>query len=246
MFLLPSLIGSRFLLPIYFRPPVLFLHSSFDFYRLFFIGSHIKNWLMLPEWRFISVTLIHLGSGARTKTLMVCFVNSFPKELSFPTFPMMIYSILLISSIIVPVNALVFVLPSKCFINFFVDFVALDLTIYQEENEKLKKKQSYLLLSETLSLYSVGVIFIRVLNWRIKCSSHLYPHISAIWAIGISVVESRYFEYSMRLWITSFITLMPKTSLYKCWKYDLLKVSWWARPSTFQSWYGLLYILSGE
>ena len=43
---------------------------------------------------------------------------------------MMIYSILLISSIIVPVNALVFVLPSKCFINFFVDFVALDLTIY--------------------------------------------------------------------------------------------------------------------
>ena len=41
MFLLPSLIGSRFLLPIKFSPPVLFLfyHSSFDFYRLFFIGS---------------------------------------------------------------------------------------------------------------------------------------------------------------------------------------------------------------
>ena len=76
--------------------------------------------------------LIHLGSGARTKTLMVCFVNSFPKELPLPTFPMMIYSILLISSIIVPVNALVFVFPSKCFINFFVDFVALDLTIYHK------------------------------------------------------------------------------------------------------------------
>ncbi len=35
-----------------------------------------------------------------------------------PTFPMMIYRILLISSIIVPVNVLAFVLPSKCFINF--------------------------------------------------------------------------------------------------------------------------------
>lgn len=45
MFLLPSLIGSRFLLPIKFRPPVLFLffHSSFDFYRLFFIGSNITS-----------------------------------------------------------------------------------------------------------------------------------------------------------------------------------------------------------
>ena len=74
------------------------------------------------------------------KTLMVCFVNSFPKELPLPTFPMMIYSILLISSIIVLVNALAFLLPSKCFINFFVDFVALDLTIYLILQYSLKRK----------------------------------------------------------------------------------------------------------
>lgn len=43
---------------------------------------------------------------------------------------MMIYSILLISSIIALVNVLAFVLPSKCFISSFVNFVALDLTIY--------------------------------------------------------------------------------------------------------------------
>ena len=52
------------------------------------------------------------------------------KERPLPTFPMMIYSILLISSIIALVNVLAFVLPSKCFISSFVNFVALDLTIY--------------------------------------------------------------------------------------------------------------------
>ena len=86
---------------------------------------------------------IHLGSAARTKTLMVCFVNFFSKERPLPTFPMMIYSILLISSIIVPVNALVFVLPSKCFINFFVDFVALDLTIYLKKCADEQELYSY-------------------------------------------------------------------------------------------------------
>ena len=65
-----------------------------------------------------------------SKTPMVCFVNFFPKELPLPISPMMIYNILLILSTIVLVNVLAFVLPSKCFINFFVDFVALDLTIY--------------------------------------------------------------------------------------------------------------------
>ena len=62
----------------------------------------------------------------------------FPKGTSFATFPMMIYSILLISSIIVPVNVLFFVLTSRCFVNFFVDFVALDLIIYHHTYYFLK------------------------------------------------------------------------------------------------------------
>ena len=54
-----------------------------------------------------AIPILH-GSVAQMKILMACFVNSFRKVLHSPTFLMMIYSVLLISSTIVPANVLIF------------------------------------------------------------------------------------------------------------------------------------------
>ena len=91
---------------------------------------HIKLWLRIQEWKYFSVILTLHGSVAQTKIPTACFVNSFRKELHSPTFLMMIYNTLSISSTIAPANVLISWRHLRCFKNFFSDCVALDLTIY--------------------------------------------------------------------------------------------------------------------
>ena len=86
-----------------------------------------------------------------------------------------LFSILLISSIIVPVNALVFVLPSKCFINFFVDFVALDLTIYH-----LKILGGYFFISFISMIFILIslTLYLLILLILLICTIIIYWHMS--------------------------------------------------------------------